>query len=239
MKYLVFGAAVLSTAAFVASNVQAQEPLLEQLVNADIAKGEKVFKKCKSCHTISSGGKNKVGPNLYGILQRPVASVEGAKYSKALTAFGGLWELDRLDAFLEKPKALVKGTKMSFAGLKKPADRLNLIAFLNTQSDTPLDMAIAAGTVEPEAGTAEELAEFGVLFNAAGAEETFYACSACHSERIVAQQGLSRTHWDELLVWMVDEQEMDEIEEPDRTVILDYLAVHYGEDRPNFPKPIE
>ena len=68
-------------------------------------------------------------------------------------------------------------------------------------------------------------------------KRTFYACNACHSERIVAQQGLSRSHWDELLVWMVDEQEMDEIDETDRTVILDYLAAHYGEDRPNFPKP--
>lgn len=77
--------------------------------------------------------------------------------------------------------------------------------------------------------------EFGVLFVAPGVEETFYSCTACHSERIIAQQGLSRKHWDETFEWMVEEQGMDEIDEPDRTVILDYLEKHYNEDRPNFP----
>jgi cytochrome c len=83
----------------------------------------------------------------------------------------------------------------------------------------------------------DEPPEFGVLKVAPGVETTYYACVACHSERIVAQQGLSRDHWDELFEWMVDEQGMSEIEEPDRTEILDYLAEHYNEDRPNFPIP--
>ena len=78
--------------------------------------------------------------------------------------------------------------------------------------------------------------EFGVLKVAEGVEETFYACTACHSEMIVAQQGLTRQDWDDMLVWMVEEQGMHEIEEPDRTKILDYLSTHYNEDRPNFPK---
>jgi len=77
--------------------------------------------------------------------------------------------------------------------------------------------------------------EFGILKVAEGVETTYYACVACHSEMIVAQQGLSRVHWDELLVWMVDEQGMDELDESDRNTILDYLAAHYNEDRPNFP----
>lgn len=84
---------------------------------------------------------------------------------------------------------------------------------------------------------AEDDPEFGVLKVAEGVETTYYACVACHSEMIVAQQGLSRDEWDELLVWMVDEQGMAEIEEPDRTEILDYLATHYNHDRPNFPAP--
>ncbi|MEM1048349.1 MAG: hypothetical protein AAGL24_19520 [Pseudomonadota bacterium] len=83
---------------------------------------------------------------------------------------------------------------------------------------------------------AAEDAEFGVLFVAPGVEETFYACAGCHSERLVAQQGLTRAGWEETLEWMVEEQGMPEIEDPDRTVILDYLAAHYGEDRPNYPE---
>ena len=143
MKFLVLNVAVAAILTVGASNSQAQETLLDQLATADITKGERVFKKCKSCHTIDSGGGNKIGPNLYGIVQRPVATVEGYKYSKALIAFGDQWTLDRLNAFLEKPKAAVKRTKMSFAGIKKPADRLNLLGFLNTHSDTPLDVSIA------------------------------------------------------------------------------------------------
>lgn len=78
--------------------------------------------------------------------------------------------------------------------------------------------------------------EFGILKVAKGVEETYYNCVACHSEMIVAQQGLTRQGWDEVLVWMVDEQDMPEIEELERNKILDYLATHYNEDRPNFPK---
>ncbi|HCP82054.1 MAG TPA: cytochrome C [Octadecabacter sp.] len=214
----------------------AQETLLDELDSADIAKGERVFSKCKACHTIEKDGKNKVGPNLYGIVGQPVAEADGFKFSKALTEFGGTWTLGRLDAFLERPRAAVKGTRMSFAGVKNPADRLDLLAYLSLQSDV---RAGAVSSSEPAGdGTAadSELPEFGILFLASGVEETFYTCTACHSERIVAQQGLTRSHWEEVLVWMVEEQEMDEIEEPDRTIILDYLALHYGEDRPNFPK---
>ena len=79
--------------------------------------------------------------------------------------------------------------------------------------------------------------EFGLLVNAPGVETTYYACIACHSERIVAQQGLTRDGWDELLEWMVEEHGMPQIDEPDRSEILDYLEANYNEDRPNFPRP--
>lgn len=91
--------------------------------------------------------------------------------------------------------------------------------------------ALAALTARADEG------EYGVLHVAPGVEETYYACTACHSEMIVAQQGLSRPHWDELLDWMVEEQGMNELDPEERETILDYLAEHYGEDRPNFPKP--
>jgi len=98
--------------------------------------------------------------------------------------------------------------------------------------------AMIAGLTAAHA-TGKQESEFGQLFNAPGVETTYYACIACHSEMIIAQQGLSRAHWAELLEWMVEEHGMPEIEEPDLTKILDYLSTHYNEDRPNFPKPNE
>jgi hypothetical protein len=78
--------------------------------------------------------------------------------------------------------------------------------------------------------------EYGTLFEAPGVEETYYSCTACHSEMIVAQQGMSRTHWEELLEWMVEEQGMSELEGEDLAIVLDYLSTNYSEDRPNFPR---
>ena len=79
---------------------------------------------------------------------------------------------------------------------------------------------------------------FTDIFDAPGADLTYIYCAGCHSERLVAQQGLTREDWDELLVWMVEEQGMPEIEEPDLTAVLDYLRDHYGPARPNFPAPL-
>jgi cytochrome c len=240
MKPLFIGTTTGLFIAMAATGAQAQSVTIDQLLNADVAKGEKLFKKCKACHTVNKDGKNKAGPNLYGVVGRDVAVIEGYKYSKALSGYGGAWTPERLDAFLEKPKAAVKGTKMGFAGLKKPDDRINLIAFLNAQSDTPLATSEQGAAKDAEtAATDEEEPEFGVLVAAPGAETTFYTCSACHSERVVAYQGLTRDGWDELLDWMIDEQGMSEPDTADRTEILDYLEVNYNIDRPNYPKPIE
>lgn len=102
------------------------------LAEGDAAKGEKVFKKCKACHTIEQGGKNKIGPNLFDIVGKKSAAVEGYKYSKAMKKADLTWDDATLSEYLKKPKAFVKGTKMSFAGLKKESDRENLIAYLKT-----------------------------------------------------------------------------------------------------------
>ena len=101
----------------------------------DIAAGEKVFKKCKACHVVDAE-KNKTGPHLVGIINRPAASVESyKKYSKAMKASGIIWDEDTLAAYLEAPRKYVKGTRMAFAGLRKPADRDNVIAYLKQYSE--------------------------------------------------------------------------------------------------------
>lgn len=102
------------------------------LADGDAAKGEKVFKKCQACHTVEQAGKNKIGPNLYAIVGKKSASVEGYDYSKAMQEANLTWDDETLSEYLKKPKAFVKGTKMSFVGLKKESDRENLIAYLKT-----------------------------------------------------------------------------------------------------------
>ena len=100
-----------------------------------MAAGEKIFKKCKACHAIGEGAKNKLGPMLNGVVGKAAGSVEGYKYSKPMLAKkdeGLVWTAEELDAFLTKPRTYLKGTKMSFPGLKKEDDRENVIAYLKT-----------------------------------------------------------------------------------------------------------
>ncbi|RCW23401.1 cytochrome c [Ciceribacter lividus] len=119
----------------------AETPIATLLATADAAAGEKVFKKCTSCHDGSKGGPNKVGPNLYGVVDRPVASHEGFGYSAAMKDFsqGGstTWTYDNLNHFITAPKKLVAGTAMGFAGLKNEKERADLIAYLRSLSDAP------------------------------------------------------------------------------------------------------
>lgn len=111
--------------------------VLGRLATADVKRGGGIFKKCKACHTIDQGGKNRVGPNLWEVVGGPKAGAEGYKYSGALKRLGGDWNYQDLDRFLAKPKEFAPGTKMSFSGLKKEADRANLIAYLRSLSASP------------------------------------------------------------------------------------------------------
>ncbi len=101
----------------------------QALAEADLANGEKMFKKCKTCHTLEEG-KNKVGPHLFGLFGRTAGTVEGYKYSKAMKESDIVWDDETLDAFLTKPKDLVPKTKMSFRGFNKEQDRIDIIAYL-------------------------------------------------------------------------------------------------------------
>ena len=94
------------------------------------AKGERVYNKCKSCHTLDQGGKNKQGPNLFGLFARATRTVEDFKYSKAMLESGIVWDHEVLDRYLKKPKDVVPRGKMAFPGLRKDQDRLDLIAYL-------------------------------------------------------------------------------------------------------------
>ena len=100
----------------------------------DLAVGEKVFKKCAACHSIVKGGKNNIGPALYNVVGRKVGIINDYKYSKALSGYGKEWTFEELNGYLLKPAKWIKGTKMSFAGLRKEKDRASVILYLNQLS---------------------------------------------------------------------------------------------------------
>jgi cytochrome c len=138
--YKVEGVELASTSAKETAAVKevVQLNIKEVLAIGDLAHGEKVFKKCSACHIVAKGGKNKIGPALYGIVGKASAVSEGYSYSKALKAHGKNWSFEELNAYLLKPQAHIKGTKMAFAGLRKDKDRASVILYLNSQSDSPL-----------------------------------------------------------------------------------------------------
>lgn len=103
----------------------------DMLAEADAEKGAKVFSKCKACHKLEAG-RNSVGPSLFGIVDRAVASSDSFGYSDVVKGLGGNWGVEELNTFLTKPKDYAPGTKMSFSGLKKETDRANLISYLQT-----------------------------------------------------------------------------------------------------------
>jgi len=103
----------------------------------DIASGEKIFKKCAACHSINKGGKNKIGPALYNVVGRAVGGIDNYKYSKTLASYDKEWTFEELNGFLTKPSSYLKGTKMSYAGLRKEKDRASVIKYLNQNSDSP------------------------------------------------------------------------------------------------------
>jgi len=134
----------------------AEKPIAFYLASADAAKGADVFKKCGACHNAEKGGPNALGPNLWGVLGEGIGQGAGGfAFSDALKGKGGTWDWDKLNEWLTSPKKFAPGTKMTFAGLSKPEDRANVIAYLNKQSNSPLPMPAApaeAAAPAPAAG---------------------------------------------------------------------------------------
>ena len=115
-------------------------PLAAFADEPDLGKGAKVFKKCQACHTLEDGGANKIGPNLFGLFTRPAASAADFNFSDAMTAKAeeiGVWTAETLGEYLIKPRDYVPGTNMSFAGLRKESQRINLIAYLQQETGAP------------------------------------------------------------------------------------------------------
>ena len=114
--------------------------IMALLATASVDEGSKIFKKCAACHSISKGGGNKIGPSLWGVVGRKVGSISDYKYSKSMAAYKKKWSFEEINGFLIKPKEWIKGTKMSFAGLKSDKDRAAVIVYMNKNSDNSLPL---------------------------------------------------------------------------------------------------
>tara|TARA_B110000444_G_C18724310_1_gene540057 strand:- start:540 stop:1085 length:546 start_codon:yes stop_codon:yes gene_type:complete len=128
---------VLSSSQSLEKKIVEKVDIGQLLALGDLAHGEKVFKKCSACHMIASGGKNMIGPNLWGVIGRTAGSVSDYKYSKAMVAYAKQWNFEEMNDYLIKPQAYIKGTKMAFAGLRKEKDRASVILYLNSKGDNP------------------------------------------------------------------------------------------------------
>lgn len=165
----------------------------------DAGAGEKVFRKCKACHAVGEGAGNKVGPHLNDLIGRTAGSIDGFKYSRAMKQAGeeGLvWNDETIDTYLTKPRAMIKGTKMAFAGLKKDEDRVNVIAYLKT---------FAAGTGEEAEPAAEEskTEETGAQTETAAAKPAVLARDAAVPDHGVFHLGREALS-EEIAAWDID-----------------------------------
>jgi len=166
----------------------------------DVAKGATVFdQQCKQCHMVGPGAKTRIGPSLNGIYGRRAGSIDGFAYSKSMTRMGadGLtWTFERLDAYIENPKALVSGTRMNYPGLPNPEQRHNLMAFLRDYSDKPQNIPEAEPTairtlpdLAPDILALKGDPEYGEYLSA--------ECTTCHQKDGSADGIPSITNWPE------------------------------------------
>ena len=137
--YQVTAVTTTGTAKTSAENSES-ENIITLFASTSADEGAKVFKKCVACHSITKGGSNKIGPALWGVLGKQTGSVSDYKYSKEMAAYGKPWSFEEMNGFLTKPKDWIKGTKMSFAGLKNIKERAAVILYMNKNTDNPLPL---------------------------------------------------------------------------------------------------
>lgn len=180
------------------------------------ARGKQLVLVCQGCHTLAEGEPNGIGPNLWNVVDRNVGSAAGFEYSEAFKQFKGSWTLENLKHYLASPAAFIPNNRMAFSGISSEADRNAVVAYLQT---------LTAGG--PAVGASSSF-DYGGLKEGVGREDVYAVCSRCHSIMLVKQQGMSRSRWTDMLVWMVEEQGMDELAPDQHERILDYLAKNYG-----------
>lgn len=163
--YVVAGVKAPTTTAAAAPAAEVMPDWGTVLPAADVAAGQTTSHQCEMCHTLTKGGPNKIGPNLWGVVDAPRGEGrDGFSFSAAMKAKGGTWTYDELFKFLKSPGAYIPGTKMTFAGLRSEKDRINLIAYLRTEADTPAPIpapapaAAAPAAATPAAGDAKPAA---------------------------------------------------------------------------------
>ncbi|MEX0960970.1 MAG: cytochrome c family protein [Burkholderiales bacterium] len=217
------------SATLLAAEEPGPAPITSWLAAADSAAGENIYLQCSVCHVAQPGAAGGIGPNLWNVVGRAVASQPGFDYSESLKQVGGKWDYEKLNRYLFDPKLIAPEGRMPFPGVKDDNERANLIAYLRTLSDAPLPLP--AASAQADAPQPDAPHDWDGLPPGPGREEVFYLCKACHSLMIVKQQGLTRSAWDDTLQWMVDEQGMRQIDDTAaRNRLLDYLATHFGRD---------
>ncbi len=138
-----------------AGPAEPEQPLETLLASSDPARGQAAAKQCQACHTFEKGGPNRVGPNLWGVVNRPKGTQAAFNYSAAMKGKGGNWSYDDLNKFLTSPKGFVPGTNMTFAGLSRANQRADVVNFLHTLADSPAPLPKAAENQPPQGGQGE------------------------------------------------------------------------------------
>lgn len=196
------------------------DPIAPRLAGADPARGEQLFLQCRACHSAAAGAAPRVGPNLWGLVGRPVAGQGDFAYSDSLKALGGHWDYESLSRYLFDPKAVAPNTRMNFGGIKRADDRADLIAYLRTLADQPQAL--------PRPAADDSGPNYGGLPEGEGREAVYFTCRACHALDQFTEERLSRGDWDALLAEMVADNGMAAPEPWARQLMLDYLASYFG-----------
>ena len=157
--------------------VELPEPVLGLIADADVKTGEQLSRQCAACHSFDKGGPNKIGPNLWNVVNQPKGAVDGYNYSSALMETAGKWDFVALNKFLWRPDWYIEGTKMNYIGIKKPERRAAMIAWLRTLAEAPAplpsedEIAAERAELSPPEPEAQASAEEGTTDDGA-AEET-------------------------------------------------------------------